>query len=191
MYDIGAHVGYTCLLFAQNLANTGAVHAFEILPSTAKFLKKTVEANGFDNIAVHNVGLGLGSQTMQLITGPTAMTDIYSIPQENDGTELCKIVSLDHYVKENILPPPSFIKIDIEGAEIDCLRGGYELINKYKPNMLIEFHELDLLKEGYHLLKSWGYRLIVQEATVITIKLLETLRSFHKTVLCLPDISST
>lgn len=187
VYDIGAHIGYTCLLFAQSLVGTGAVHAFEILPSTVEFLKKTVEVNEFNNIIVHNVGLGLSTQTVQLAIGPTAMADIYSTPRENERTELCRIAPLDLYVKENKLPPPSFVKIDIEGAEIDCLKGGYELICKYKPNMLIEFHELCLLKEGYHLLDSWGYRLITQKATAITIKQLEILRSFHQTVLCLPD----
>lgn len=187
VYDIGAHIGYTCLLFAQSLVNTGAVHAFEILPSTVEFLKKTVEVNEFNNIVVHNVGLGLSTQTVRLVAGPTAMTDIYSTPRENEKTESCEITSLDQYVKENILPPPSLVKIDVEGAEIDCLRGGYKLINKYKPNMLIEFHELRLLKEGYHLLESWGYRLIAQNTTVINIKQLEVLRSFHQTVLALPN----
>jgi FkbM family methyltransferase len=187
VYDIGAHIGYTCLLFAQSLAGTGAVHAFEILPSTVELLKKTVGANEFNNITVHNIGLGLRTQTVQLAPGPTAMTGIYSAPQEDERTELCKIISLDQYVNENKLPPPSLIKIDIECAEIDCLRGGYELINKYKPKMLVEFHALCLLKEGHQLLESWGYRLIAQDATAINTEQLGLLKSFHKTVLCLPN----
>ena len=41
VYDIGAHVGYTCVLFAQCVGDAGVVHAFEILPSVAdQFLKK-------------------------------------------------------------------------------------------------------------------------------------------------------
>jgi FkbM family methyltransferase len=188
VYDIGAHIGYTSLLFAQNLGDTGKVYAFEILPSTAELLKKTVNANKFNNIEVHNTGLGLSTQTIQLIKGPTAMTDIYTTPQENERTELCKITSLDQYVKDNTLTGPSLIKIDIEGAEIDCLRGGHELINKYKPIMLIEFHDLSLLKEGYHLLESWGYSLTSQDGTTINVKQLDTYKEdFHETVICLSN----
>ena len=190
VYDIGAHIGYTCLLFGQSLAGTGAVHAFEVLPSTVEqFLKKTVEANEFNNIVVHNVGLGLGTQALELPIGTRAMTSIYQTRHEEQKTELCTIVSLDQYVKENRLPPPSLIKIDIECAEVDCLRGGHKLINDHKPIMLIEFHSLDLLREGYRLLDSWGYRLTTEEETVITIEQLETLKSFHQSVLCLPNCS--
>ena len=187
VYDIGAHVGYTCLLFAQRLAGRGVVHAFEVLPLTVEFLRKTVQANEFNNIVVHEVGLGLSTQMLELAIGPTAMTDIYSTPRENERTELCKIASLDEYVKQNKLPPPSLVKIDIEGAEIDCLKGGCELINKYKPIMLIEFHELCLLKKGCHLLDSWGYSLTTQNETPVNVRRLEILKSFHQTVLCLPQ----
>lgn len=187
VYDIGAHIGYTCLLFAQRLAGRGAVHAFEVLPSTVEFLRKTVEANEFNNIVVHQVGLGLSTQTLKLAIGPTAMTDIYSTPREKERTELCEITSLDLYVKQNKLPPPSLVKIDIEGAEIDCLNGGRDLINKYKPTMLIEFHELSLLKKGYNLLGSWGYSLTTQNGIPVNIRRLEVLKSFHQTVLCLPQ----
>ena len=46
VYDLGAHIGYTCLLFAQRVGKTGFVHAFEILPSVAEgFLKKTIQAH--------------------------------------------------------------------------------------------------------------------------------------------------
>ena len=78
VYDIGAHVGYTTLLFAHYLNGTGVVHAFEILPSTADLLRKTVEANDFRNITIHVVGLGAQDTIYELPIGQTAMTSIPS-----------------------------------------------------------------------------------------------------------------
>lgn len=188
VYDIGAHIGYTSLIFAQSLRGNGKVYAFEILPSTAELLNKTVNANKFNTIEVHNTGLGLSNQTIQLIKGPTAMTNIYTTPEESEHTELCNIASLDQYVKNNKLNAPSIIKIDIEGAEIDCLQGGNELINKHKPIMLIEFHDLSLLKKGYNLLESWGYRLTSQDGIIINRNKLDKYEEdFHETVLCQPN----
>jgi len=184
IYDIGAHVGYTSLLFAQVLKNTGAVYAFEILKyTTDRFLKKTVEANEFRNIHIENVGLGVSEQTLSLSIGSTAMTSIYG-SDEQKQLEICQVVPIDRYVQERKIPPPALVKIDIEGAETDCLRGGHQIFNQSKPVMLIEFHSLELLKDGYELLRSWGYRLMIRGGIEVDDKFISRLERFHQTVLC-------
>ena len=188
VYDIGAHIGYTCLLFSQRLAGTGEVHAFEIMPSTAKkYLQKTIEVNDLKNIFIHNVGLGLNSYTLELSIEPTLVTSIYpNAYRKIKKKEICQIDSLDHYVEKNKLPFPAFIKMDIEGAEVDCLKGGLNLIKKYKPKIVIEFHSADLLKQGYQLLSSLQYDLITKKGTVVTTQYLKDLKKFHQNILCLP-----
>jgi FkbM family methyltransferase len=187
IYDIGAHVGYTSLLFAEKLNGTGTVYAFDILPSTVEnYLKKTLAVNEFDNISVHNIGLGQSSQTIKLPVGPTAMTSIYSTSDQKEHIELCQVAPLDQYIREHQLAHPTLMKIDVEGAEIDCLRGGQEIIRKQNPVMFIEFHTLDLLKEGYWLLNSWDYCLTTQDTKIIDPEFLESRQQFHQTVLCLP-----
>ena len=184
IYDIGAHVGYTSLVFAQALKGTGAVYAFEILNyTTARFLTRTVQANDFKNIYIKNVGLGAVEQTLKLPIGPTAMTSIYGKAQR--GTlEECRVVPIDQYAREQNIPPPALVKIDIEGAEIDCLRGGTRVFNQSKPVMLIEFHSLELLREGYDLLRRWGYRLTTRNGAGVDEKFVKRLENFHQTVLC-------
>lgn len=116
------------------------------------------------------------------------MTSIYSDPRPKDlPTELCRIVSLDKYIKDNQLPPPQVIKIDIETAEIDCLRGGINTINEYKTVMLIEFHSLDLLKEGYQILRDCDYRLETDNDITVDDSFLSSLTHFHETVCCFPE----
>ncbi len=59
VYDVGAHVGYTSLLFSKLVSNDGSVHAFELIPSTANMLTNTIQSANKQNIFIHNVGLGL------------------------------------------------------------------------------------------------------------------------------------
>ncbi|MGD9200679.1 MAG: hypothetical protein PVI26_03870, partial [Chitinispirillia bacterium] len=47
VYDIGAHIGYITVLCADEVAESGHVHCFELMPGTAEKLKKTIELNGF------------------------------------------------------------------------------------------------------------------------------------------------
>lgn len=189
VYDIGAHIGYTCLLFARKLNGSGSVLAFEVLPSTADHLRKTVEANEFSNIAIYNVGLSATDGALDLPVGATLMTSIYSARVKGLKFESCKLVSLDGYVLRQGLPLPSLIKIDIEGAEVDCLVGGKELIREFLPRMIVEFHNLELLKQGVSLLDPLGYRMYLRAGDMVNQKMLARMNQFHESVLCLPGKS--
>lgn len=190
IYDIGAHIGYTCLLFAQRLKGSGVVYAFEIIPSVVdNYLRKTLQANGFTNVLVHNIGLAATTKNLRLSIGATAMTSIYSTRQAyGERTEQCQTISLDEYVVQKNLPPPSLIKIDIEEAEIDCLLGAKNLITKFSPLMIIEFHSLDLLKSGFSFLSLLGYILCLQNGHSVDHKMLTDAKKFHASVLCLPRL---
>ena len=187
VYDIGAHVGYTCLLFAQQVGKTGAVHAFEIVPSVANdYLRKTIDANRLTNVIVHNVGLLDKSQSLNLPVSDTMMTSPYA-ELTVVRSELCNTVCLDQYVSDNQLPFPSLMKIDIEEAEIRCLLGAMELITRCLPLMIIEFHTRTLLEEGYSLLAALGYTLSKPDDTRIDRQMLKTTTRFYGNVFCSPS----
>ncbi len=183
VYDLGAHLGYTCLFFAQHVGDKGAVHAFEIIPSIAEqFLKTTIRANNFNNIVVHSVGLSDKEQVLNLPVGETMMTSLYLKPK-GEKVERCKTVTLDQYVAQEHLPFPALIKIDIERAEIECLSGSIELLKKCNPLMIIEFHNLDLLKQGYSFLTPLGYKLTTKNETIDK-EWLQMKKQFHESVFC-------
>ena len=187
VYDIGAHIGYTTVLFAHYLQGTGAVHAFEILPSTAKLLQNTVEANQFQNVVIHAVGLGAEEAIQHLTIGSTAMTSIRAAKREGQRTERCKVVVLDRYRREQRLPRPALMKVDIEGAEIQFLHGSLDLINECQPKLIIEFHSKDLLQQGYILLTSLGYQLH-NEHGQLTKDSIEGISGYYNdNILCLPE----
>jgi len=187
IYDLGAHVGYTTVLFAHHLQGTGEVHAFEILPSTAGHLQKTINANGFQHVTIHVVGLGADNAVYNLPIGPTAMTSLLAKQQEGQKTEPGRVVRLDDYRREKDLPPPSLIKMDIERAEIDCLHGSLGLIGECRPKMIIAFHSKDLLRKGYDLLTSLDYQLYDQHSRLTPQDIEDLPSPFNNSILCLPD----
>jgi len=192
IYDIGAHIGYTTLLFAKMLGGTGSVHAFELLPSTVEqFLTKSVRGNEFKNIHIHPVGLGERETTIELPIGPTYMSTIRFESGdeyvETYGRDVCKIVTLDCYATANSIPAPSLMKIDIEGAEVGCLKGARKIIQEHGPKLVIEFHNADLLREGHTLLTSWGYKVTARDGTVIDQSYVDGVKQFHESVLCLRE----
>jgi FkbM family methyltransferase len=186
VYDLGAHVGYTTTLFAHFLQGSGEVHAFEILPSTANLLQKTIEVNEFKNVAIHNVGLGKEEADFDLPIGPTAMTSLLAKKHSGQDTERCKVVKLDDYQKETGLPIPDLIKMDIERAEIDCLHGSLELIKECRPKMIIAFHSKALLEEGYFLLTSLDYELNDRRGLLTPESINRIDDPFNNSILCLP-----
>ena len=96
---------------------------------------------------------------------------------------LCRTVRLDEYVKKCELPIPSLMKIDIERSEIGCILGASEVLRKYHPLLIIEFHDLDLLKQGYEILTGLGYR-ITAKNKVVDLEFINRRKSFHGNTFC-------
>ena len=187
IYDVGAHVGYTSLLFAKYSGKGGVVHAFELLPNVAHdFLTKTVDRNHLEKrIIIHPVGLSDTQKTVNIVIGDTMMGNFYTKESNSSSTVLCRVETLDNYQKEHQLPIPQFIKVDIETAENDFIRGAEQLIRRHKPILLIEFHNLDLLKEGFAMLEAMNYE-IKEKKGKLTAGRIENFRSFYGSVLATP-----
>lgn len=186
VYDIGAHVGYTSLMLADLVGPQGQVHAFEVLPSTAALLRKTIELNGYSQVDVHEFGLGKEHAQLQLISNARGMGFIYHTPDPDAHKENCTVVPLDEYARDNNLPAPRLVKMDIEQAEVDALRGGEQFLREHRPTLLVEFHTLNLLREGLHLLQDWGYSLRTLDGQPVDEARLAALDRFHESVLCAP-----
>lgn len=187
VYDVGAHIGYTSLLFSKFVGTKGKVHAFELLPNVVnQFISKTIKANKLENqIFTHPVGLSNQQGELSIYVGETMMGTLDTDGYETQHIEKCKVVTLDQYFVDNNLTPPKLIKVDIERAEILFLEGAISVIKKYKPLLIIEFHNLDLLKQGYQLLNEMNYQLIAKNGTINN-EYLAKITSFHDSILAKP-----
>lgn len=138
--DVGANWGsYTYFLSKYS----SYVIAFEPNPEPCKFLEKAVP----DNVAVYQYAcsdsdeeilLGYPVIDKQKIDGRGTIEKHQW--DENYSTISIKCCKLDEYIERNI----GFIKIDVEGHELNVIRGGERLLIKWKPTLQVEIEQRHL-----------------------------------------------
>lgn len=130
--DCGAYDGGTAVRFV----NMGCkVYSFEMDKKNFKVADKlSIEKN----FILENLGLGCYSHEINY--NPRGAATQINL----EGSETAKITTIDSYVGEKNLPRVDFIKMDVEGAELDILKGAAITIAKYKPLLALSaYHKLD------------------------------------------------
>jgi FkbM family methyltransferase len=145
--DIGANVGYHALHMARLAGPGGAVHAFEPLPYLAEALTRSIAENGFSNIRLHRTALDDRNGTALLRHAPVTanfggahLTQASAVPAAHAD----ELVATGRF--DDLLPDvrPSFVKIDVEGAEPRVLRGAAAMLAAARPLVLCELHNPQL-----------------------------------------------
>lgn len=151
--DVGANFAYYTTRLAA-LCPGGRVHAFEPIPSTFRTLRRIVKHFGLKNVDLHQAGVGEADAMLtfevplQELGTPSAGQahlggrDNRSLeaqgqyPFQRQQKVTCEVVALDQGRWK--FPNLSFVKIDIEGAELYALRGMDRLLKAQRPVVLIE-----------------------------------------------------
>ncbi len=142
-WDIGANIGfYTCLL-ASRVEETGAVVAFEPARRTCGYLSENVSLNQFANVTVVNKGLSDSVEQRDLYYTKAGLAEgTASLKYANGRTasERVTLDTIDNLIGE--LPVPDFIKIDVEGYQLEVLRGGEHCLKTHAPLLMAELKDV-------------------------------------------------
>jgi FkbM family methyltransferase len=154
--DIGANQGEFSL-FAASKLDKGLVISFEPLQKNIKALRANIALNGFSNIIINEFGLSNKNEKLPIYTSENKLLHsgthegLSSIYKSSERSTLEEIVEIKAFDDEyyNQLKRLDFVKIDIEGAELYCLKGMEKTIKKFKPQILIEINEETFNSAGY------------------------------------------
>lgn len=163
IYDIGANVGFYTLLSSVLTGNDGHVYAFEPLPGNLQDLRKHIEINHLHNCTV--IEAAIADKDGEAHFDPTPYRSHGRLLAT--GTMVVRTIALDSLLAQGSTRPPSLMKIDIEGAEVDCLRGATETIAKFRPIIFLATHSADLHAACVRMLMGWSYDLTPLDAPAI------------------------
>lgn len=178
--DVGANVGFYTIALGRKLkqlSNHTKLWAFEPVKSNFDRLVDLVSLNELSNV-VQPINVALGNQNGDI--------QLHLADHQNQATTgnavwlkggmvstivptcSAQIMTLDAFVQNHQIANCDLIKVDIEGAELEFLRGGANFINKSRPIIYSEFNQHWAHEFGYSFtdlaayISSWEYKLYQQ-----------------------------
>lgn len=150
--DIGANVGLMSIFASSVVGPKGVVHSFEPDPDLIALLQDNLRLNDVKNVETHNLALGSTPVTTSLYRHLDINRGAGSLLRIEDrctGEVEVHVQTLDEFVANNILTDVRMIKIDVEGWELEVLKGGETLLSgPDAPILSVEFSESHPLKGG-------------------------------------------
>jgi FkbM family methyltransferase len=142
--DVGANIGMTALAFSQ-ICPRGQIAAIEPVPRTFRYLQRNVAEAGARNLKIFNFALGrsVGTALMQGHPSNFAcsfVADKYTIPADDHFSYEVPVRRLDDTFSELSLDRLDFLKVDVEGFELEVFAGAQEILNAYKPIVFLEMN---------------------------------------------------
>src|SRR5262249_40402083 len=151
--DVGAHHGLYTLLASKLVGPSGKVIAFEPSPRQRKRLAAHLRINGLREVQVMPYALGAenGEADLYLADGSDDWCNSLRKPQESARqTVRVQVRRLDDIAVQSRLTKVDFLKLDVEGAELDTLKGATQLLTAAaRPVILAEVYDIRT--------EPWGY----------------------------------
>jgi FkbM family methyltransferase len=133
--DGGAHIGYLTLLASRCVGPSGQVHAFEPVARTFAALQENVRLNQAANVRLNRVALAAraGELELEVPIDPEGegllAWGATSVHLRRGPIERAPAQTLDEYARTHHLDRIALVKLDLEGAELEALRGMKDLLS--------------------------------------------------------------
>lgn len=143
--DVGASTGIYSLKAAKHFDTNSVVLAIEPFPDVFATLHHNIKANGFTNVRLRNFCAG-DRTGMRILWMNFGRPNLFSLIKKDSNASSLPIltVSLDDLFKWEGLDRLDYIKIDVEGAEQEVIKGAKIVIEKYRPIMQLEVSIVDI-----------------------------------------------
>lgn len=140
--DVGANIGYYSMLMANVVGQSGKVFCFEANPNLHEMILKSIDYNHFDRVCAEKLAVSSTSgQVLKFFvstnpnnSGTSSLID-HGVYVNKDNYIRVETVSLDDYFEANSINYCKLVKIDVERAEADVVKG----MEKILQNRIIDY----------------------------------------------------
>jgi FkbM family methyltransferase len=178
--DMGANFGQYAYALSRIVGERGSVFCFEPSAYTAGILKDVTERLRLSNVVIEKSALGDSVGSLHFVIPiekdssipNVATAHIKANGETNIGSEeVVSVTTLDKYFEGKNIRNVSFVKCDVEGAELMILKGGKEFLLTHKPAVLCEI--VEKYEERYNcnskdvldFMGKLGYKMFIYEKT--------------------------
>jgi len=146
--DAGAHIGYFTLIASRLVGPTGRVYALEPEDETYSALRANLDLNAAHNVSAFQLGAGSEDGLEQLFTSPLGNTGSAAFrqrwgdaPPGQSAPRSVQVRPIGSLLSPQDLPRLRLVKIDVEGYELEALRGLAIVFERgYRPSLVVEIH---------------------------------------------------
>lgn len=160
-WDVGAHYGYVTLLAHRAVGASGTVFAFEPFARNRAFLKGHVKANRANNVTVLPLALADFEGVSRFGGGKGSGTRHLGV-----GHRQVEVDTIDHLVASGRCEAPTWLKLDVEGAESTVLAGGEQTLRAHPARVLVATHSNEQHDLCLGTLGRLGYTCHVPERSI-------------------------
>lgn len=201
--DVGANIGEVSLVCANRVGAAGRVIAFEPVNTIADELERNIGGNGLQQV------VSVRRQGLAEVTGEFDIYDscgqhdldeshrglgsLHGDPASHRVLGRVKIEALDNLAALLQLKRLDFMKVDIEGGELACLKGALQTIANFSPVIAVEVNERSAQIAGYRgrdildVLVPLGYRFLRLEAHGRLVPISADALGDYQDVICVAD----
>jgi FkbM family methyltransferase len=160
--DVGAAFGFYTIMASKRVGQQGKVVAIEPQPNILEMLNRNIKLNELTNIITLNYAVYSERSKVRLYSN-------YSIIQERAGQSLQSYIevsadTLDNLLRQGDIDQVNWIKVDVEGAELEVLKGAVGILSRSSDiSLLVEVHSPDLRKPILELCELYKFRVVFEK----------------------------
>jgi FkbM family methyltransferase len=157
-YDVGANAGFFTLVAARLVGAQGRCVAFDPLLGNIKTIREQVELNSLSHCVVVPEALGEheGKASFFFLSAGVSQGHLGTNYHPGEQAIEVQVTTLDLAMSR--YGAPHFVKMDVEGAEAQVLKGATKMLGTARPKWLIELHGTECEREVKRILAAHGYR---------------------------------
>lgn len=139
--DVGANLGLLTIIAAKKVGASGHVYAFEPSERERGYLQRNLALNQLNNVTILPYAVGDAPGVARLAVsqdgGSNSLKQNANPEQQIQSWQEVEIVTLDHIAAQHNLRKVALIKIDVEGGDINVLKGASQLLSTPKPPIIM------------------------------------------------------
>lgn len=159
--DVGANIGRYTVMLGKQLKGTGTVVAIEPASNIFEIMEKNIKLNNLDNVIPLKLAVSDKKGTSDFYLSSEGWGTSSSLKEIKERSTKVKvdIDTLDKIKKRLNLNKINLIKIDVEGAEPNVLKGAQGILKKDKPKVVFEALNKECFKRCEKILKKFNYQI--------------------------------